>query len=184
MIGTNKLPTTGDEQVIDIELDKDTVLKPAQTGYLPAKARSHWENISNIKSSTNIKLGHPAPSNTLEPTIPGKLSDLSDYHFSAEFIADIPQTDRKMASDIPYKLPADSSQLKALIIGRRKAIEWARAKALQGAYTHHIEVLRERDPCSHLIPLTTGDVYAWLEDNGHFVREEPTRTQVNELDPR
>lgn len=63
-------------------------------------------------------------------------------------------------------------------------VQWARAKALQGAYTHHIEVLRERDPCSHLIPLTTGDVYAWLEDNGHFVREEPTRMQVNELDSR
>ncbi|KAJ3918897.1 hypothetical protein F5877DRAFT_41618, partial [Lentinula edodes] len=175
MIGTNKLPTKGDEQVIDIELDKDTVLKPAKTGYPPVKARSHWENMSNIKSSTNIKhkLGDPAPLNTVEPTIPG-----------AEFIADIPHNDRKMASDIPYKLPADSNQLKALIIGRRKAIEWARAKALQGAYTHHIEVLRERDPCSHLIPLTTGDVYAWLEDNGHFVREEPTRTQVNELDSR
>ncbi|GAW01967.1 hypothetical protein LENED_003591 [Lentinula edodes] len=178
MIGTNKLPTKGDEQVIDIELDKDTVLKPAKTGYPPVKARSHWENMSNIKSSTNIKhkLGDPAPLNTVEPTIPGSYHDLLLLLLNRfpMTLSDIPHNDRKMASDIPYKLPADSNQLKALIIGRRKAIEWARAKALQGAYTHHIEVLRERDPCSHLIPLTTGDVYAWLEDNGHFVRRMAT----------
>ncbi|KAJ3877470.1 hypothetical protein F5051DRAFT_5104 [Lentinula edodes] len=188
MIGTNKLPTKGDEQVIDIELDKDTVLKPAKTGYPPVKARSHWENMSNIKSSTNIKhkLDDPAPLNAVEPNIPGSYHDLLLLLLNRfpMTLSDIPQNDRKMASDIPYKLPADSNQLKALIIGRRKAIEWARAKALQGAYTHHIEVLRERNPCSHLIPLTTGDVYAWLEDNRHFVREEPTRTQVNELDSR
>lgn len=87
MIGTNKLPTKGDEQVIDIELDKDTVLKPAKTGYPPVKARSHWENMSNIKSSTNIKhkLDDPAPLNAVEPNIPGKLSDLSDYHSSQIF---------------------------------------------------------------------------------------------------
>lgn len=84
MIGTNKLPTKGDEQVIDIELDKDTVSKPAKTGYPPVKARCHWENISNIKSSTN-KPGDPTPLNTVEPSIPGKLSDLSDYHFSQIF---------------------------------------------------------------------------------------------------
>ncbi|KAJ4488263.1 hypothetical protein J3R30DRAFT_3696009 [Lentinula aciculospora] len=186
MIGINKLPTKGDEQVVDVELDKDTILKPAKIGYISVKARSHWESVSNISSGNEVKpqVADTVSSATVEPTIPASYNELLEF-LLAQFpmtLTDLSQYDSKITSNVPYKLPTDSTQLKSLITGRRKAIEWARAKALQGAYINHIQVLRKRDPCSHLICLTTGDVYAWMEDNGHFVREEPRTTQVNELD--
>ncbi|KAJ3742038.1 hypothetical protein DFH05DRAFT_1527749 [Lentinula detonsa] len=185
MIGTNKLPTKGDEQVVDIELDKDTVLKPAKTGYVSLKAKSHWENVLNVKLGTESK---PAVADVAppEPTIPGSYTELLQS-LVASFpmtLKDIPQNNPKLAPNIPYRLPADYNQFKTLIIGRQKAIEWARAKALQHAYTNHIQTLRKRDPCSHLVPLTTGDVYAWMEDNGHFIREEPKTKHVNVLDSK
>ncbi len=48
MIGTNKLPTKGDEQVVDVELDKDTVtiVNPVRTGYVAVNAKVHWESLS------------------------------------------------------------------------------------------------------------------------------------------
>jgi len=32
----------GEDQVVDIDLDKDTVLKPPQLKYTPIEHRSHW----------------------------------------------------------------------------------------------------------------------------------------------
>ncbi|KIK63837.1 hypothetical protein GYMLUDRAFT_196757 [Collybiopsis luxurians FD-317 M1] len=190
MIGTNKIPTKGDEQVVDIELDKDTVVKPAKTGYTPVHAKSHWENAANVASGRGIKTEIEDSSTSLaaEFTIPSSYNELlesflKDYPMT---LKDAPSNFSKPAMDFPYKVVPGTAQLNALVVGRRKAIEWARARAIQAAYAKRIQVLREREPCSYLIPLSTGDVYAWLEDNGHFVRDmERKATQpADEVDQR
>ncbi|KAJ3760209.1 hypothetical protein EV360DRAFT_81405 [Lentinula raphanica] len=185
MIGTNKLATKGDEQVVDVELDKDTVLKPARTGYTPVKARSHWENPENIKHSKVVK-AESVETAPPEPEIPSSYHELLRT-LIASFpmtLKDLSQSKTKSDHKVSYRLSADPAQFRTLNIGRRKAIEWARAKALQNAYTTHIQTLRERNPCVHLIPLTTGDVFAWMEDNRHFIREESKTTQSIELDSK
>lgn len=76
MIGTNKLPTKGDEQVVDLDLDKDTVVKSAKIGYTPVNSRSHWEGELNVASGKKAK---PRPNDSTPPvkvevTIPSKHS--------------------------------------------------------------------------------------------------------------
>ncbi|KAI6044844.1 hypothetical protein EDC04DRAFT_267510 [Pisolithus marmoratus] len=66
---------------------------------------------------------------------------------------------------VPYKLVPTPSHLLALVPGKRKAIEWARARTLHGLYVEHAA----STAFSH-IPLTVGDVYAWLEDMSLFPR--------------
>ncbi|TFL02690.1 hypothetical protein BDV98DRAFT_437859 [Pterulicium gracile] len=77
---------------------------------------------------------------------------------------------------IPYRLLIST---KGVVMGRRKAIEWARARAIQEAYTStsasrsshvgpDLSAAPSNEPHPDLIPLSVGDVYAWLEDNGHF----------------
>jgi len=52
--------------------------------------------------------------------------------------------------------------------GRRKAIEWGRARALQALYAQHVA-----SASAELITLTVGDAYAFLEDSGLFPRSSP-----------
>ncbi|KAF5391745.1 hypothetical protein D9757_001621 [Collybiopsis confluens] len=174
MIGTSKMPTKGDEQVVDIELDKDTVIQPAKAGYTPVNAKSHWEHIANVASRKAVKTEPEDMSLlTAEVKIPDSYTELLET-LSSQYpmtIRDAPSHVSKSASDLPYKLLPGPQQLNALVVGRRKAIEWARAKGIQKAYTVRVQALREREPCDHLISLTTGDVYAWLEDGDHFVRD-------------
>ncbi|KAF9066826.1 hypothetical protein BDP27DRAFT_1296830 [Rhodocollybia butyracea] len=74
MIGTNKLPTKGDEQVVDIELDKDTVIKPAKSGYTPVNAKSHWEHVSNVALGRALKFKQGELS--VDTAIPGSYTEL------------------------------------------------------------------------------------------------------------
>ncbi|KAL4081108.1 hypothetical protein J3A83DRAFT_4204794 [Scleroderma citrinum] len=66
---------------------------------------------------------------------------------------------------VPYKLVASPTHLLALVPGKRKAIEWARARTLHARYLEHTA-----SPSSQHTPLTVGDVYAWLEDMSLFPR--------------
>ncbi|KAG6856877.1 hypothetical protein H0H87_012457 [Tephrocybe sp. NHM501043] len=74
---------------------------------------------------------------------------------------------RQAYPEVPYKL-LPTPQLASLVPGRRKAIEWSRAIAIQNAYTQEIRDVRFRS--QDLIPLTTADVYHWLSEEGHFIR--------------
>lgn len=77
MIGTNKLATKGDEQVVDLDLDKDTVVRLAKTGYTPVNSRSHWENILNVASGKNAKTQLDVDASIkVENTIPSELPDM------------------------------------------------------------------------------------------------------------
>jgi len=75
--------------------------------------------------------------------------------------------------DVPYRLVQTYPQLWSLNLGRRKAIEWRRTVALRDAYMKAISGYNhDRFPS-----LSTGDIYTWLADNGHFLRSSTTTAQ-------
>ncbi|ESK89852.1 hypothetical protein Moror_837 [Moniliophthora roreri MCA 2997] len=156
----------GDEQVTDIELDKDTVILPAKTGYTPVKSKQHWERTKIKKEAAEY------PEDTLVARVD---EEPLDYNVILKsLLPKFPMTMKDRVSTrgsaaprVPYRLVADHQQLKTLVVGRRKAIEWARAKAIRDAYMETVS--KESAPST---PLTAGDVFCWLEDEGHFIREE------------
>ncbi|KAK7438473.1 hypothetical protein VKT23_018088 [Stygiomarasmius scandens] len=217
MLGTSKSPVKGDEQMVDVELDKDTETRPAKTGYPGVNSRVHWEtknegevkyesednglgaavvgngrDIGHGKDGREKEIGWEDLLKSLLPRFPMTLKD-----------ATIPTSQRQppkrsKASNanniasvlkLPYKLVANQEELNDLVMGRRKAIEWGRAKALRDAYAERVNELRPQASTSenteisdsnntpanpNLVPLTTGDVFCWLEDNNHFFRESPS----------
>ncbi|TFK52648.1 hypothetical protein OE88DRAFT_1658023 [Heliocybe sulcata] len=150
----HQTPVLGDEQVLDVELDRGTELLP----------------LRQIRTNTSLKDmddTHEGESNET-----GSLTkDVSSPNYMVALTALLnrfPMTLKDVKGrarpQVPYRLVTGLQQLQALTLGRRKAIEWARAKALQEAY---------RDEFAHEqghIPLTTRDVFCWLEDEGHFLR--------------
>ncbi|KAF5343526.1 hypothetical protein D9758_012969 [Tetrapyrgos nigripes] len=216
MLGTSKSPVKGDEQMVDVELDKDTELRPAKTGYTPTSSRVHWET----KKDGEVKVENDDRTDNLK-TEPG-VGDAGDVPNASNAngadsndetkpdvtpsVPDPPSNKRGRSSNanaavkpkLPYKLVANQEELNGLVMGRRKAIEWGRAKAIRDAYTERIKESQPRIPASpsttspgasdtaqiplpsvntelhintSLIPLTVSDVFCWLEDEGHFFRE-------------
>ncbi|EEB94085.1 hypothetical protein MPER_07167, partial [Moniliophthora perniciosa FA553] len=167
----------GDEQVTDVELDKDTIILPVKTGYTPIRSKQHWERTKVKKEAMEN------PEDTLVARIGEKPIDYTVILASLLPKFPITMKDRvtrgPAAPRVPYRLVADREQLKALVVGRRKAIEWARAKAIRDAYTETVS--KESVPS---IPLTVGDVLSWLEDEGHFIREERVEGQTMKLRAR
>jgi hypothetical protein len=55
MMRTMKSPVTGDEQIVDIELDRRTIFLPKKADYHPVTSRIHWEyKDDGSKSKTQI----------------------------------------------------------------------------------------------------------------------------------
>jgi len=73
----------------------------------------------------------------------------------------------KFSAPLPYKLVSSPTHFRALIPGRRKALEWARARALREAY---VELREEKAPGDDYPYLSTGDVFCWLADTGLSLR--------------
>ncbi|KAH7915481.1 hypothetical protein BJ138DRAFT_997877 [Hygrophoropsis aurantiaca] len=166
--------TLGEEQIIDVELDRNTELLPARPELkLPALEK---EIVKSAKGDVENLTPDPRTAaygsilKSLLPRIPltmkGKIRHYKLY------------VKGRSAPQVPYKLVASPAHFFHLLPGRRKAIEvgpllrmirWGRARALQEAYEHRIKL----SPSTDNIPLTTGDVYCWLEDEGHFLRPSP-----------
>ncbi|KDQ33895.1 hypothetical protein PLEOSDRAFT_1095564 [Pleurotus ostreatus PC15] len=80
-------------------------------------------------------------------------------------------------SQLPYMLVLSPDQFKALNLGRRKAIEWGRARAIRDAYNQDVHTKRPEDPRFKL--LKTVDVFDWLESKCLFIRDRPSRITSN-----
>lgn len=144
-------PVLGDEQILDVELDRGTELLPLRENntHLKWKGLGDLNTIDRDEDATNIsRPSYIASLLSLLPEFPMTLKDVKG----------------RSRPRVPYSLVANLEQLKSLIPGRRKAIEWSRARALQDAYRSAYE---GREGYVHL---TAGDVYCWLEDEGHFLR--------------
>ncbi|KAG1780601.1 hypothetical protein EV702DRAFT_1042864 [Suillus placidus] len=145
----------GSEQVLDVELDRGTRFLPVPSGPpppIPSLEREPAEitrqSVTKPQESTD-QLGHEKVLRSLLPRVPMTLKDMK---FRSPF-------------QVPYKLVPSPAHLLALVPGRRKAIEWGRARALQALYVQHAASVS-----AELISLTVGDVYAFLEDSGLFPR--------------
>ncbi|KAF9265598.1 hypothetical protein L218DRAFT_997542 [Marasmius fiardii PR-910] len=181
-VGLDMLGTAGsckgDEQVVDVELDKDTHILPTKTGYLPVTSKLHWDKMEG-SSGSNQEVGASGEQKQKESEVEGTLSYqeilksiLPKFPMTMKDAAPASNPRTKATPRVPYKLVSDGVQLQGLVIGRRKAIEWARAKAIRDAYTDKINELQESSDNQQCIPLTVGDVYCWLEDEGHFFRDK------------
>ncbi|KAG1841922.1 hypothetical protein DFJ58DRAFT_807417 [Suillus subalutaceus] len=155
----------GSEQVLDVELDRGTRLLPVPPGpppHIPSLEREPAEitrqSVTKPQESIN-ELGYEKVLRSLLPRVPMTLKDMK---FRSPF-------------QVPYKLVPSPVHLLALVPGRRKAIEWGRARALQALYVQHAA-----SASAELMSLTVGDVYAFLEDSGLFPRSS---SKIEDLVP-
>ncbi|KAF8348971.1 hypothetical protein F5887DRAFT_948644, partial [Amanita rubescens] len=156
-------PVNGEEQTIDVELDKRTVIGSVQT---PLGSKVLWDSkvtktelpasVNKVNEGEDVAPEYIQMLNLLLPSFPMTKES---------------RTGRP--TDVPYKLAQTHAQFQSLNLGRRKAIEWRRAGALQNAYVKAISGYNhDRFPS-----LTTGDIYSWLADNGHFLRQSTSLAQ-------
>ncbi|KAK0461154.1 uncharacterized protein EV420DRAFT_1762465 [Desarmillaria tabescens] len=183
---SSKLPVEGEQQVVDIELDKETVFLPAKTNYVAVNAKEHWQR------EIGVDPGNPAiPDNltsvvTIGPsTLPKNIGEAAKPHKTApsaevgypvvlrrllpKFPMTLEDVVAKRTPTVPYMLVASPDEFHELILGRRKAIEWGRASAIREAYT---ELVKETHRELELDRLSTADVFCWLENEGLFLRTE------------
>ncbi|KAF9474325.1 hypothetical protein BDN70DRAFT_997132 [Pholiota conissans] len=145
----------GQDQILDVELDKNTILKPPKMGYVSIDSKSLWNSAvpPNSEGETAQKVTFVSASHS---TILQRLTKRFP----------MTQGSRFANSNVPYRLVASSSQYKTLVVGRRKAIEMGRARAIQAAYNEEIQTLEN----TALLPLTVAEVYSWLSENNHFIK--------------
>ncbi|KII86700.1 hypothetical protein PLICRDRAFT_55615 [Plicaturopsis crispa FD-325 SS-3] len=150
-------PVLGEQQVLDIELDRNTTLLPIR----PNDSMTAWgQECSGEALPTSTPSSHDSPDqppyavllSTFLPRFPMTMKDVKD----------------RRLLELPYRLVATPLQLRRLVPGRRKAIEWGRAMALRKEYHDAVGTLPETDQ----ITLSTADVYRWLQDEGHFPRDD------------
>ncbi|KAI9465012.1 hypothetical protein BJY52DRAFT_1184056 [Lactarius psammicola] len=112
-------PALGDEQVLDVELDRNTVFRQVP----PSKQcldpwNLGYESLPAPSEPGPAISGHITLLRSLVPGFPLTLRDLKG----------------RSSTPLPYKLVSSPAQFRAFVPGRRKAIEWARARALREAY--------------------------------------------------
>ncbi|KAF8150646.1 hypothetical protein B0H34DRAFT_146939 [Crassisporium funariophilum] len=165
----------GEEQVLDVELDRNTILNPVQSGYTPIVSKSLWDRMSVSGSH------HETPYKAENSIVEQSSTSESFEAVLDDIVKRFPMTQNdikgRRLSPLPYKLVASPAAFKALIIGRRKAIEWGRARAIQDAYRR---TRKQELPSGSGVSLTVGDVYAWLVRKGHFpVTSEQNKVRSN-----
>ncbi|CAA7268178.1 unnamed protein product [Cyclocybe aegerita] len=160
----------GEEQMVDVELDKNTAVKPPQLNYTPGLSKSLWNMPVNGNSSRGVQAKQDEGGDALEIC-----SDADDENILSKIAKQFPMTrkdikgPRPQGVDLPYFLASDPMHFKSLVVGRRKAIEWARARAVQLAYNEVVQ----KDNQQPSICLSVGDVYSWMSEHHHFHRSQP-----------
>ncbi|TFY54519.1 hypothetical protein EVG20_g9669, partial [Dentipellis fragilis] len=197
-------PAVGDEQVLDVELDRTTELlppRPAANGLAPAL----WER--NVTSKTPAEKPNPQGSESrgagavsgtqhhqdslsqdprmcmFFPVLPMANQTVYPIRYPAfaiilrSLLPRFPLTLRDIKSrgtpQVPYKLVASPAQFLALVPGRRKAIEWGRARTLQDAYEQARQGSKTTE--ANCEKLSTANVFCWLRDEGLSLRAPPEK---------
>ncbi|KAH9969895.1 hypothetical protein BC827DRAFT_1263053 [Russula dissimulans] len=153
------MPVLGDEQVVDVELDRHTVFRAAVE---PAQAPDPW----NLHLESLRVKAEPAPA----PPEYGYVKHLKSL------VPKFPLILRDMKANsapLPYKPVSSVAHFRALVPGRRKAIEWARARALCEAYEkiRRDKAPEDKAPEDDYPYLSTGDIFSWLADTGLSLRQ-------------
>ncbi|KAF9565368.1 hypothetical protein CPC08DRAFT_759555 [Agrocybe pediades] len=173
-LGTREV-VMGQEQFLDVELDKHTLLKPLQVGYPPIHLKSLWNQVAAPKATVQQIaqesdrldgiLGIPER-NTI------KLQQIIKQY--PMFVNNSTKSTRFQGSDPPYRPVPSAAQFKTLTMGRRKAIEWSRAMAIRDAYLEDV-----RNSQEGFVELSVPDVYYWMVEKGHFYRENKAEKPVS-----
>ncbi|KAF8643233.1 hypothetical protein AX16_009122 [Volvariella volvacea WC 439] len=158
----------GEEQVVDVELDRMTLMAEQKRENPVLTSRLLWDALRAYPLN---------PQSSHDKKMQGRSSgtpEVEDYEqMLKSLLPKCPMTlrdtpgGRPPREPLPYRLVSTPAYFKSLVPGRRKAIEWGRARALQELYERSIQDF----PVEHRpISLTTADVYAWLSDRDHFPR--------------
>ncbi|KAI0043959.1 hypothetical protein FA95DRAFT_1562778 [Auriscalpium vulgare] len=162
-------PVLGDEQVLDIELDRHTELRPVARS-AAKETRQVWEQAL-IEQKEAGRVTSEGPEDSAQD------SDTPSYvallrSLISRFPLTMKDMKRRAPPPLPYRLVTTPAAFHALVPGRRKAIEWGRARALRERYE---EVRKAAPPAQGHLPLSTADVFCWLEDEGLFLRPPPPK---------
>ncbi|RPD62519.1 hypothetical protein L226DRAFT_330040 [Lentinus tigrinus ALCF2SS1-7] len=149
----------GEEQVFDVELDRSTELLPAREDL---KAPS-WDDEQVAGAVEDYAAAVPEEEEEPEPAYAVKLRSLL-----SKFPMTLKDVKGRFTARLPYTLVSTPAALCNMHYGRRKAIEMGRARALREAYNN----VASQSSNADLRPLTTVDVFRWLEDEGLFLRPD------------
>ncbi|KAJ7691278.1 hypothetical protein B0H17DRAFT_1201138 [Mycena rosella] len=186
----------GEEQIVDVELDRGTLFRSAQSGYLPVNARALWDMDLESERHTPIAVA-PEVAPPTEIPVRGSAKDerktrnalprvkiLGGWQTVLKKLVErFPLTLRDVKGGkppvpaLPYKLVATPAQFSSLVMGRKKAIEWGRAMAIRDAYSDAVLNGLTEDTTV----LTTADIFSWLHTNGHFPRAVATLKKEQDL---
>ncbi|KAI0027781.1 hypothetical protein K488DRAFT_15597, partial [Vararia minispora EC-137] len=157
-------PALGDEQVLDIELDRATELLPIAPS---VPLSSIWAAASAVNTGAVAQKLDKSRAEPAEPYARLLKTLLPGFPLTAGSRADA----KARAASLPYKVVSGPQAFRALVPGRRKAIEMGRARALHAAYTQARSEFSPQEQQAHL-PLSVADVFCWFEDEGLFLRPQ------------
>ncbi|KAI0657331.1 hypothetical protein C8Q70DRAFT_282742 [Cubamyces menziesii] len=161
-------PILGDEQVFDVELDRSTELLPVRADIQEVPL----EDMHSAETSTSEAVGAAEKEEVAaEPDYAVRLRSLVP-----QFPMTLKDVKGRFSSRLPYTLVNTPAQLRNMHYGRRKALEMARARALRDAYSQLVSQEKQGEGQEASVPLSTVDVYRWLEDEGFYPRSESIGT--------
>ncbi|KAL4255906.1 C2H2-type domain-containing protein [Pleurotus pulmonarius] len=162
-------PVMGAEQVVDVELEKRMRVLPPRKDVVSINNKSLWTTDSTKVEKEN-------DDSSLEEQTGKDMSNVDKL--LNEVVPRFPMTHKDIKSrgrvnlpQLPYTLVLSPDQFKVLNLGRRKAIEWGRARAIRDAYN---QAIRTKSPADSR--LKTVDVFDWLERKSLFIRDRPSPT--------
>ncbi|KAJ7900206.1 hypothetical protein B0H14DRAFT_3423601 [Mycena olivaceomarginata] len=159
----------GDEQIVDVELDRGTV-------FLPLRKGSGHTPLEVANDAVAPDPGRGKDARKTRNAIP-KVKMLGSWqNVLKKLVERFPLTlqdvkgGKRPVPALPYKLVDNPAQFSSLVMGRKKAVEWGRAMAMRDAYTEAVSAGLTED----VTMLTTADIFAWLHSNGYFPKGAAT----------
>ncbi|KAK7064333.1 hypothetical protein R3P38DRAFT_2823836 [Favolaschia claudopus] len=177
----------GEEQIVDIELDRGTLFLPLRSGYLSPSARVLWdmgldkERHTPVENTSEVSVPDSGPASAKDGrktrnAIP-KVKILGSWQdVLKKLVERFPLTlldikgGKRPVPALPYKLVENPAQFSALVMGRKKAVEWGRAMAMRDAYADAVLNGLTEDKTE----LCTADVFSWLHTHGYFPKGKTT----------
>ncbi|KAJ7176449.1 hypothetical protein C8R46DRAFT_1346497 [Mycena filopes] len=185
----------GEEQIVDVELDRGTAFLPARSGYAPVNSRAIWD--MDLERERHTVVPFVGPMATADSRSSGSAKDERKTRNNVpkvkmlggwqnvlkKLVERFPLTlqdvkgGKPPSPALPYKLAATPAKFSALVMGRKKAVEWGRAMAIREAYADAVLNGLTED----ITTLSTADVFSWLHDNGYFPKATATLKREHEL---
>ncbi|KAJ6593395.1 hypothetical protein B0H19DRAFT_1246172 [Mycena capillaripes] len=184
----------GEEQIVDVELDRGTMFFPLRTGYIPINARVLWDmdlekerhtpvEVVNDAALAEASRGSAKDERKTRNAFP-KVKMLGSWqNVLKKLVERFPLTlqdvkgGKPPSPALPYKLVANPAQFSFLVMGRKKAVEWGRAMAMRDAYSDAVLGGLTED----VTMLSTADIFSWLHTNGYFPRSTATIKKEQDL---